>query len=51
MVLTTETQVVWRLAEPRDVPALLEIERASFSTPWTFREIEEELEKPLARVF
>jgi ribosomal-protein-alanine N-acetyltransferase len=51
MVLTTETQVVWRLAEPRDVPALLEIERASFSTPWTFREIEEELEKPLARVW
>ncbi len=51
MVTTTETQAVWRLAEPRDVPALLEIEQASFDTPWTLGEIEEEIDKPLARVW
>lgn len=51
MALTTETQILWRLAETKDVPALLEIERASFVTPWTLGEIEEELDKPLARVW
>lgn len=51
METTTETQVTWRLADMKDVPALLEIERASFDTPWTLGEIEEELDKPLARVW
>ncbi|MBL0058350.1 MAG: ribosomal protein S18-alanine N-acetyltransferase [Elusimicrobia bacterium] len=51
MSLTTESQVTWRLAERRDVPSLLEIERSSFSTPWTWGELEEELDKPSARVW
>lgn len=47
----TETETTWRLADVKDVPALLEIERASFDTPWTLGEIAEELDKPLARVW
>jgi ribosomal-protein-alanine N-acetyltransferase len=39
------------LAERRDVPALLEIEQTSFSTPWTWGELEEELDKSAARVW
>jgi ribosomal-protein-alanine N-acetyltransferase len=51
METATETHTVWRLADEKDVPSLLEIERASFPTPWTLGEIEEELYKPLARVW
>lgn len=51
MLTATETRTTWRLAEMKDVPALLEIERASFATPWTLGEIEEELDKPLARLW
>ncbi len=51
MSTATETQTTWRLAEANDVPALLEIERASFGTPWTLGEIEEELDKPLSRLW
>ncbi|MBK8574171.1 MAG: ribosomal protein S18-alanine N-acetyltransferase [Elusimicrobia bacterium] len=51
MQTARETQSVWRIAAREDVPALLEIERASFATPWTLGEIEEELDKPLARVW
>jgi ribosomal-protein-alanine N-acetyltransferase len=51
MPTATETQIAWRLAQASDVPALLEIERASFATPWTLGEIAEELDKPLARVW
>lgn len=47
----TETETTWRLADVKDVPALLEIERASFDTPWTLGEIAEELDKPLARLW
>lgn len=47
----TETKTTWRLADVKDVPTLLEIERASFDTPWTLGEIAEELDKPLARVW
>ena len=47
----TETHITWRLAEAKDVPDLLAIERASFETPWTLGEIAEELDKPLARVW
>lgn len=49
MPVKTEIQVTWRLANIRDIPALIEIERASFGTPWTPGEIEEEIDKPLAR--
>ena len=51
MTIATETQILWRLAHASDVPALLEIERASFDTPWTLGEIAEELDKPLSRVW
>jgi len=51
MTTATETRLLWRLADVKDVPALLEIERASFATPWTWGEIEEELDKPLARLW
>lgn len=51
METATETKTLWRLADVKDVPALLDIERASFATPWTLGEIEEELYKPLARVW
>lgn len=47
----TETHITWRLAEAKDVPDLLAIERASFETPWTLGEMAEELDKPLARVW
>jgi ribosomal-protein-alanine N-acetyltransferase len=51
MSLTAEGRVTWRLAERRDVSALFEIEQSSFSTPWTWGELEEELDKPTARVW
>ncbi|MBL8024080.1 MAG: ribosomal protein S18-alanine N-acetyltransferase [Elusimicrobia bacterium] len=47
----TENKFLWRLAEPRDVSNLLDIERGAFATPWTREEIEEELDKPMARVW
>ena len=35
----------FRRAEPRDLPALLEIERASFKSPWTKEGFEAEIER------
>jgi ribosomal-protein-alanine N-acetyltransferase len=49
MLIATEIPVLWRLANTRDMPALIEIERASMGMPWTPGEIEEELDKPLSR--
>ncbi len=49
MSTKTDINTTWRVANLKDLPALLEIERTSIGTPWTWGQMEEELDKPSAR--
>jgi ribosomal-protein-alanine N-acetyltransferase len=49
MMVSTETQTVWRRARRDDLDVLLDIERRSFEVPWTSGEMEEEFELDYSR--
>ncbi len=45
-----EEQKMIRPMTPADLPAVLAVERASFSNPWSFSQFERELENPISNV-
>jgi len=45
-----DRKFVFALMEPRDVPAVVELERAAFSNPWTAEVFERELGLPFSKI-